>query len=330
MSPSVDIVVVTYNSREQILGCLDSIQRSAFDGTVRTVVVDNRSTDDTVALLMACHPAVELIVNAANRGFAAACNQGIRAAPGEFILLLNPDAQLLPSTLARLVSYLCGHPAVGIVGPALRSSSGTLQRDISATGLFPSFPQALFEYTRLSRLYPESHWYRDYFLTDWDRETSRPVAMVQGACFLFRRALLDDIGDFDERFFLYFEETDFCKRATNVGWEVHYVGDAAAIHLGGRSMAGRRQSARHFIASLYVFHRKHYGILEAAALWGILMPYHCLRALRLGATVPFKPHDRQLRADLRTAVERFVAHWQLMVAWGTMSLGTHTAVSHAP
>jgi len=329
MNSSVDIVVVTYNSRAHLLSCLDSIARSAFDGTVRTVIVDNHSTDDTVAVLTARHPEVELILNQTNRGFAAACNQGIHATASEFILLLNPDAQLLPSTLDRLVSYLCRHPAVAIVGPALRSSNGALQRDISATGLFPSFPQALFEYTRLSRLYPESKWHRDYFLTDWDRVTSRPVAMVQGACFLFRRALLDDIGNFDERFFLYFEETDFCKRAKDLGWEVHYVGDAAAIHIGGQSMARRRQSARHFIASLYRLHRKHYGIVEAAVLWGILMPYHCLRALRLAATVPFKPYDRQLREDLRTAIERFVAHWQMLAAWGTMSPDTSKEVAHA-
>ena len=330
MSGSVDIVVVTYNSRAHIAACLDSIPESAFDGTVRTVVVDNHSSDDTVALVLTHHPAVELIVNSANRGFAAACNQGIRATAGEFILLLNPDAQLLPSTVARLVSYLRRHPAVGIVGPSLRSTGGALQRDISATGLFPSFPQALSEYTRLSRVYPESKWHRDYFLTDWDRMSSRPVAMVQGACFMFRRALLDDIGYFDERFFLYFEETDFCKRAKEIGWEVHYVGDAAAIHIGGQSMVGRRQSARQFIASMYLFHRKHYGVLEAAVLWGVLMPYHCLRALRLAATVPFKPHDRQLRADLRTAVERFVAHWQLMLAPGTTLPGTSAGAPCAP
>jgi hypothetical protein len=329
MSASVDIVVVTYNSRAHILGCLDSVARSEFDGTVRTVVVDNHSADDTVALVKTHQPTVELIVNAANRGFAAACNQGIRASAGDLILLLNPDAQLLPSTLARLVSYVRGHPAVGIVGPTLRSSSGALQRDVSATGLFPSFRQALFEYTRLSRVYPNSRWHRGYFLTDWDRVTNRPVAMVQGACFLFRRALLDDVGYFDERFFLYFEETDFCRKASDVGWEVHYVGEAAAIHVGAQSMAGRRQSARHFIASLYLFHRKHYGILEAAALWGVLMPYHCLRALRLAATVPFKPHDRQLRADLRTAVERFIAHWQLIVSRRTAPLRASAGMRHA-
>ena len=314
MTPSVDIVIVTYNSGAHIGACLDSIAASEFAGRIHTVVVDNASSDDTITAVTAHPAAVQLIASASNRGFAAACNQGIRATSGDLVLLLNPDASLEPATLQRLVAYLTARPRVAIVGPRLVQDDGSLQRDISATGLVPSFRQALFEYTRLGRLCPQSPWYRDYFLVEFDRVSNRRVAMVQGACFLFRRVILRDIGLLDEGFFLYFEETDLCARAADRGWEIHYVGEAAARHIGSRSMQGGRPSARHFIASMYRFHRKHYGVAEAAALWAILMPYHGLRVLRLLVTAARTPPDMQCRADLRTASERFGAHWALLAA----------------
>jgi GT2 family glycosyltransferase len=305
---SIDIVVVTFNSAEHIGACLRSIAGADIAARLTTVVVDNDSTDRTVEVIRSSHADVRLIANRSNRGFAAACNQGIRAGSGELVLLLNPDAQLLPATLRQLAGYMDRQPRAGIVGPRLVRPDGSLQPDASATGRFPSFRQALFEYTRLGRMWPDSPWNREYFLTGADRLASRPVAMLQGACFLFRRSLLDDVGAFDERFFLYFEETDFCKLAADRNWQAHYVGEAAAIHLGSQSSPARRPSARHFIRSLYAFHHKHYGLREAALLWAILAPYHALRSLRLAALLPFRRHDRQLRADLRTAAERFAAH----------------------
>jgi GT2 family glycosyltransferase len=306
---SVDVVVVTYNSAAHITACLDSIAASRFDGTVHTVVVDNASADDTLRQVNTHASLVQVIESPANLGFAAGCNRGIRATASELVLLLNPDARLEPDTLQCLADYLDRHRQVAIVGPQLRQANGALQPDISATGLFPSFRQALFEYTRLGRLFPQSPWYRDYFLTSWDRRSNRRVAMVQGACFLARRAVLQEIGLLDERFFLYFEETDVCKAAAARHWETHYVGDAAAIHVGSQSQRDCLPSAREFITSLYRFHHKHYGAAEAFALWAILAPYHGLRVMRLAARLPFKPGDPQLRTDLRTARERFVAHF---------------------
>lgn len=309
---SVDVVVVTHNSCEDIRACLDSVAASDHQGTVTTIVIDNASVDATESVVRAHPSAPKLVLNSENRGFAAACNQGVRAGTGDLVLLLNPDARLYPGTLDRLVTHLDRNPDVGIVGPSLVDPDGELKRDISATGIFPSFRQALHEYTRIGRLRPRSRWVREYFLTDWDRRGCRPVAMVQGACFLFRRSLALEIGPFDERFFLYFEETDFCKEAADRGWATHYVGDAAAVHVGSRSSPDARPSADHFIRSLYAFHHKHYGAVEAAALWAILAPYHGLRSVRLATLAPFRAKDPQLRADLRTASERFIAHLRVL------------------
>lgn len=323
----VDVIVVTHESRDHVGPCLDSIARAEGDVSIRVVVVDNASSDDTVAIARA-HPAgARVIANERNRGFAAACNQGVEDTSGDHVLLLNPDARLRPDTLEKLVRHLAHHPRTAIVGPRLLRADGELQPQISATGLPPSFPQALYEYTRLGRLRPESHWIREYFLTDWDRQTTRPVAMVQGACLLVRRSVLDRVGALDERFFLYFEETDLCKRVADQGLEVHYVAEAAAVHIGSQSSPDHRPSARHFISSLYRFHQKHYGTAEAVALWAILMPYHGLRTARLASLVPFQRGDATLRADLRTARERFVAHLSLLgdarrpLSWPAQTVG---------
>lgn len=312
MTASVDIVVVTYNSAAYIKACLASIADSEYDGTLRTIVVDNASTDATLEAARTSEADTHIIANQRNTGFAAACNQGIDATSGDLVLLLNPDARLEPTTLATLVAYLDEHPRVAIVGPRLLQEDGSLQRDISATGLFPSFRQALFEYTHLGRALPTSPWIRDYFLTDFDRVSNRTVAMVQGACFLFRRAILDEIGGLDTGYFLYFEETDFCKNAADRGWEIHYVGDAAAVHLGSHSLPGGRPSAHHFISSLYRFHRKHYGAATAMLLWLILMPYHGVRLIRLWVRNAFGRGNLQRLSDQQTAAERFLAHWTML------------------
>lgn len=311
--PHVAVVVVTYRSEAQIAACLDSLRTAAAEADLEIVVVDNGSGDGTVDLVRGRFPEVRVEAQRENLGFAAGCNRGLAATNSELVLFLNPDARLRPGTLSALIEHLAEHPEVGIVGPALEAPDGSLQRDISATGLHPGFRQALFEYTRLGRWFPRSRWVRDYFLVDFDRRSTRPVAMVQGACLATRREVLDAVGAFDERFFLYFEETDLCKRVIDSGRQVHYLGEVAAVHDGSGSSPDRRPSARHFIRSMYRFHRKHYGLLEAAALWSILAPYHVLKTVRMSVTSLGRPDDQRLRADLLTVAQRCQAHFGMML-----------------
>ena len=313
-TPPVSVVVVTYRSQGEIAGCLASVRAVAREIPLEVVVVDNASDDGTVSVVRQDYAEVAMRVNERNLGFASGCNAGIGMTAGECVLLLNPDARLHPGTLSALIAYLHAHPEVGIVGPAMEAPSGALQPDISATGLFPSFIQALFEYTRLGRWFPTSRWVRDYFLAGVDRRSAGRVAMVQGACLLVRREVLRQVGPLDERFFLYFEETDLCKRAGDAGWQTHYVGNVAVTHTGAGSSADRRPLAREFIRSLYAFHRKHYGFLEAAALWTILAPYHLVKTVRLWIESRRHPDDQRLRSDLQVIAERCVAHVQMLVA----------------
>jgi GT2 family glycosyltransferase len=312
----VAAVIVTYRSADEIIGCLESVERAGREVALETVVVDNASDDETVGRIRNRFPDCRLVLAERNRGFAAGCNRGIESTTAELVLLLNPDARLRPGTLATMVRYLDENQHVGIVGPALEAEPGVLQRDISATGLFPSFRQSLFEYTRLGRWYPDSPWVREYFLADFDRRSNRPVAMVQGACMLVRRSLLDAIGAFDERFFLYFEETDLCKRAVDAGREVHYLGEVAAVHAGARSRSDHRPDAMEFIRSLYRFHHKHYGPVEATALWLVMAPYHVAKTARMSVAALLDRGNERLRADLRTVAERCGAHFRLLLGPG--------------
>jgi lipopolysaccharide transport system permease protein len=309
----LSVVVVTYRSEADIAGCLASVRAAAREIPSEVVVVDNASDDGTVSTVRREHAEVTLRVNDRNLGFASGCNAGIGMTTGTYVLLLNPDVRLQPGTMPALMAYLDAHPEVGIVGPALEAASGGLQRDISATGLFPSFVQALFEYAPLGQWFPTNRWVRDYFLAGFDRRSVRRVAMVQGACLLVRREVLRQVGPLDERFFLYFEETDLCKRAADSGWETHYVGSVAATHTGAGSSGDRRPLAREFIRSLYAFHRKHHGVLEAAALWTILAPYHLAKTARLYVESRLHPGNQRLRSDLQVIAERCAAHLQLLI-----------------
>ena len=304
----VDVIVVTFNSAAWIGRCLDSLVEPGEGPAVNAMVIDNSSSDDTLDVA-GRHPLRPTIrSNPSIIGFAAACNQGIRSSSADYILLLNPDAALDPGTLRSMLAYLESNSQVGIVGPRLTDERGELHRDQSSTGIFPGIAQALYEYTRLHRLYPHHAPVRDYFLTPEQRLRDLPVAMVQGACFLFRRALIDRVGMFDERYFLYFEETDFCRRAVNDGWEVHYLGRLAARHEGGHSIKGARQNGEQFIRSFYLYHWKHSGRLKTVALWTVLLVYHGVKSGRMKWLSARNPENKELRRDTDTCATRFRSH----------------------
>lgn len=305
----VRVIVVTYNSAQFIGACLDALAASSFEGQLDIVVIDNDSRDGTADLVEARFPEVVLIRNLHNRGFAAACNQGLQGNNSGHVLLLNPDALVFKDTVARMVEYLHNHPRTAIVGPRLVDDDGALQRDCSATGISPGFTQALFEYTRLHRWFPNHPAVRNYFQTLEQRLSVQAVAMVQGACFMFRSKVVAQVGEFDEGYFLYFEETDFCRRVLDAGWQVIYHGEILCRHHGAHSMPGGQQAAWYFIRSLYRYHARHSGRIRALGLWLMLTPYHLLKVLRMQLTVIFRPCDSVLKADLKTARQRLMAHF---------------------
>ncbi|MBI3963598.1 MAG: glycosyltransferase family 2 protein [Candidatus Kerfeldbacteria bacterium] len=225
----ISIVIVSWNVKPLLKRCIASIRKDAPGAEI--IVVDNASHDGS-ADMVADESGVRLIRNATNRGFAAATNQGLRVASRGTLLLLNPDAALQPGAATALVSYLQNHPAVGIVGPRLVAPDGEMQRSVRA---FPQLSDQVLILLKLHHLMPRMPSLRRYFMHGFDAARTQPVDQVMGAAFAFRRDVLDRVGAFDESFFVWFEEVDYCRRAADAGLSVHYLAEPAVTHIGGAS-----------------------------------------------------------------------------------------------
>ncbi len=216
-------------------------------------MVDNASTDGSVQMIKTNFPAVQLIENRENMGFAPANNQAIRAGKGEYVLLLNPDTQVSAGTFDALLAFLRTHPDVGAVGPKTLNPNGTLQ--ISCYP-FPTLSRELWRLLHLDKIAP----YGSYRMEDWALRP-REVDALLGACMLFPRSVLDEVGLFDESYFMYTEEIDLCYRVRQSGKKLCWVPEASIVHFGGQST---RQVAAEMFLQLYrsklQFFRKHYGI----------------------------------------------------------------------
>jgi GT2 family glycosyltransferase len=266
MPPSLAIVIVSFNCREPLRQCLSGLQ---VGGTLsRVVVIDNASTDGTAEMIRQDFSSALLVANAENRGFAAACNQGIRATTEEFVLLLNPDTLPEATGLRALLQTMIDQPTIGACGPRILNPDGTLQRSCRR---FPTLGVILCA---------ELGWQEPYRMSGWAHDTTREVDQLMGSCLLLRRAALEQVGLLDERFFLYFEEVDLCWRLKRAGWRVLFVSQASVVHLGGQSSAADRSAAlRHRYRSLFEFYRKHFPRWQLPLLRGAVQLGALLRAL---------------------------------------------------
>jgi GT2 family glycosyltransferase len=227
---------------------------------VEAIVVDNASADGSPELVRASYPEVRLISNSNNLGFARACNQGISSTTAPFVLLLNSDAQLLPSTLDALLSCLARDPRRAAAGCSLIDSSG---RDRPSTWNFLTPLNQALEFVglngrafaRLSRSYRPR---LDPDGVDWSGD------WIEASCLMLRRAALEQVGLLDERFFMYSEDEDLCWRLKRCGWLICYSNRAQAVHRGGASAElDASQSMRHFYKSQYLLLLKQRGMLSA-------------------------------------------------------------------
>ncbi len=234
MTPSLDIVIVNWNTGDQLRDCLASIVAAARHSFAlsRVVVVDNGSRDGSAKGLGDFPLPLTLICNRKNRGFAAACNQGARESDADYLLFLNPDVRLYPNSLTRPLRFM-EEPAnarIGICGIQLVDESGRVDRSCAR---FPTLGMFVGKMLGLTRWLPGV--FPNHAMTEWDHEESRCVDQVIGAFFLIRRSLFERLSGFDERFFVYFEEVDLSYRAARAGWSSYYLTEARAVHRGGGS-----------------------------------------------------------------------------------------------
>ncbi len=266
----LSIVIVNWNVREELRNCLASIYRGLRrELPFEVIVVDNASKDGSVEMVRGEFPQVKLIENQTNLGFTKANNQGISQSQGRYVILLNPDTEVIGDALARMVDYMEAYPEMGLVGPQLLASDGSVQ---SSRRRFPSLATAFLESTILQRWFPSNRVTRRYYVLDRSDEELQAVDWVTGACLMVRRKTVDEVGLLDEDFFMYSEELDWCYRIKRAGWQVVYFPEAKIIHHGGKS-SEQELPARHihFQESKITFFRKHHGLWQARALRAFLL-----------------------------------------------------------
>lgn len=265
---NVHVVVVNHNTAGLLRRCLDHAIVSDAAATISLTVVDNGSTDGSMAMLREEYPQVRALRAERNLGFSGGNNFALRqilaemptgaAREHEYILLVNSDLFLAPDTIAGLVEFAEARPDVGAVGPRVEKPDGTL--DLACRRSFPTPANAFFKLSGLSQRFPGNARFASYNLTNRDPAQLTEVDAVTGACMLVRVSVIDEVGLLDERFFMYGEDLDWAYRIKVRGWRIFYNPAVRALHQKGATSA--RQSGRmiiEFYRAMYLFHQKHYA-----------------------------------------------------------------------
>jgi hypothetical protein len=303
----LSVVIISWNVRELLRRCLDSIQEGLKGEKgkgllVETIVFDNGSADGSADMVREYLPWVHLMESEVNLGFTKGNNLAIGQSEGRYILLLNPDTEVVGDALGTMVAYMESHPRVGALGPRLLNPDGTTQ---SSRRRFPTLATAFLESTVLQPWFQGSKILKRYYLLDRPDDEIQPVDWVVGAALLIRRQALHQVGPLDEEFFMYSEELDWCYRLKAQGWEVVYLPTAQVVHQEGRS-SEQVLPARHihFQRSKVLFFKRYYGWRGEVLRWFILSTYLYLFVLE--GLKWLVGHKRPLRR------ERVAAYWRVL------------------
>ena len=245
----VSVVVVTYNALPWLERCLESVRGH------ETIVVDHGSIDGTLELVRERFPDARLIEQE-NKGLGGGSNAGMRVASGDYFLLLNSDAWALDDAVEKLAAFADEHPDAAVVGPRLLNTDGSLQRTVRG---FPTIWRLTTEYFLLRKLGPRTRALNAFYGSRFAHDRVREAEWMMGACLLVRREAADAVGLFDEQFFMFSEEVDWCYRFHAAGWKVLFCPGAEVVHVGGASHGGRMFSEE--TDWLYRFHRAGWKVL---------------------------------------------------------------------
>jgi N-acetylglucosaminyl-diphospho-decaprenol L-rhamnosyltransferase len=264
--PDVTIVVVNYNTAHLLGRMFAALDAGRGDLKLQVIVVDNASQDNSVEMLQRWQADAEVIINTVNIGFARANNQAIPYARARYVLLLNTDAFVSADTLPKTVSFMDAHPRCGVLGVKLIGEDNSLQ---PSCRYFPTPWNVFLASTGLKRFFPRTRLVDDM---NWDHASVRECDWVPGCYYLVRREVIDRVGLFDPRYFLYCEEVDHCRVVQNAGWSVVFYPFTQVVHIGGQSAATTaalnpvsRQISPLQIESELLYFRKHHGILGVLA-----------------------------------------------------------------
>jgi GT2 family glycosyltransferase len=300
-APDISVIVVSWNTREELRACLESVYAGLRGVSGEVIVVDNASVDGSAEMVKASFPEVSLVRNAQNLGFAAGCNIGLLAACGRYLLLLNPDTIVLGDVLAATVRYLDDHPHVGAFGCRVRNPDGTLQPTCFRD---PSVLNTLLGLTALARL-PWPRALGRERMTHWLRDSERDVEVVTGCYLATRREVVDDVGPLDSGYFFCGEEADWCRRIRSRGWAVRFAPVGDIIHADGA--AGRKLSERRDLlgmAGLVRYAHHHDGSLAGWGMWALLWLHAASRAMAFDV-IGVARRDEQGRREARSRRDHY-------------------------
>jgi GT2 family glycosyltransferase len=257
----LSVVILNWNTRDLLRDCLAAIGRNSPGSSYEAIVVDNGSTDGSPAMVRAEFPRARLIETGSNLGFAGGNNVGLRAARGEYRLLLNSDAEVQPGALDRLTDYMDRHPRAGACGAQLVYPDGRLQPSGST---FITLRTLFFEQFLLDKAFPRSSLFAEHFLSDWHYRARRNLDALSGACLMMRTACLRKVGLLDANYFMYCEDVDWCLRAARAGWDRTFLPEARVLHHhGASSRSVRAEMVAIYNRSRCYYFRKFYGIETA-------------------------------------------------------------------
>jgi len=298
MAPDLSVVVLSWNTKALLKACLDAL-RSAHDGySVEVVVIDNNSEDGSADMVAADFPEVVLDRNADNVGYAIGVNQGISRTTGNRICLLGSDTRVRPGTFRALMEWLDTHPKAGAVAPPLLDDDGTYQ---SACMRFPTLRTAIWWDTPLQHFFPESKELRRYEMKDWDHHGTREVDQPPGTCFMVPRHVIDEIGDMDERLWLFFNDVDWALRIRRAGYEVWYVDCPGVYHVGGGSTKHFAHFGAEWHRNRVTFYRKHFHVIGSCLTKTVCVYIAIRQCFRVKRELPFgKEFNAHCNTILRT------------------------------
>lgn len=255
----LSICILTLNSRDFLRECLNSIRKYPLKGDYEILVADNGSDDGTPAMLLEEFPEVQVVLNKENLGFTKPNNQMLHLAKGDFLLLLNPDTLLTEDCFNPQLDFLKAHPEVGVSIPKVLNGDGSFQKQSRRGEATPV--EVIGYFFRLGKLFPNSKVLNGYLLSWLSEDEISEVKAVSGSCMFIRRETWEQVGDFDEQFFAYQEDSDYCKRAREKGWKVMYVPISRIIHYGGEggSKAQPVNSIYQWHLSYYRYYSKHFA-----------------------------------------------------------------------
>jgi GT2 family glycosyltransferase len=311
LRPDVSVVIVSWKVRELLDKCLETLRTSTERARLEVLVIDNQSGDGTLEMVADKHPSVVGIDSGGNLGFSRGNNLGFARATGRTVLLLNPDTEVRPGAVDRLLETLERDPAIGIAGPKVLLPTGEIQH--ACARHFPNLWNQALQILGFAHRFPQNRWAGDFRMSSWDHQDARDVDAVSGCCLLIRADLLNELEGLDPSFFMYGEDLDLCWRVRKRGARIRYVPSAEILHI---SMQSSTQAPRrmlvHMHESMYRFFRKNRGAWAAfvyrmtfAAVSGAWLVAESLRARLVGG--------EKARALRESAIPRY----QTIFDWAT-------------